>query len=224
MRNDLYDRTMATGSFYHIYNRGVAKSTIFLDDNDYLHFIETLNFYLDDERLMRLSLARQKEDFQVSMQKVPQKPLTTIHSYCLMPNHFHLLLEEITPGGISTFLRRCLLSYTRYFNTRYGRVGPLFQGVFRFVLIENDPQFLHVTRYIHLNPYVAKIINDPEKYKWSSYQAYKNAKISRLCNPTLALQLAGSPENYRDFLVDFASYARDFDLIKHHAIDESLGV
>ncbi|MBI4185822.1 transposase [Candidatus Berkelbacteria bacterium] len=137
-----------------------------------------------------------------------------------MPNHFHLLLEEVTEGGISRFLRRSLLSYTRYFNTRHSRVGPLFQGNFRFVLIENNDQFLHVTRYIHLNPYVAKLTDDPESYRWSSYLAYQHNQPNRLCNPLLALELAHSPLDYQEFLVDFASYARDFALIRKHAFDE----
>lgn len=222
MYNDLYDRTMTTGSYYHIYNRGVAKAPIFLDNNDYQHFLETLGFYLDDERPSKLSIARKVNDFTKKMLETPRKPLTTIHTYCLMPNHFHLLLEEITKGGISRLLRRVLLSYTRYFNTRHDRVGPLFQGIYRFVQIKDDAQYLHLTRYIHLNPYVAKITANPEQYEWSSYSTYKNAKISRLCDPSLALKLAGSTANYRNFLIDFANYAQDYALIKHHTIDDSV--
>ncbi len=138
-----------------------------------------------------------------------------------MPNHFHLLLEEITPGGISRYMRRLLLSYTRYFNTRHDRVGSLLQGVFRFVRVTSDEQFLHLTRYIHLNPFVAKITEDPEHYDRSSYGFYRLGAISRLCNPSLAMQLVGSQDRYREFCVDYASYTRDFDLIKDHAVDET---
>lgn len=221
MREDLYDRSMGIGSFYHIYNRGVAKNAIFSDNNDYQRLLETISFYLDDKRSSKLSTARKLRDALPLLTSQPIAPIANIHAYCLMSNHFHLLLEEVTEGGISRFMRRVLLSYTRYFNTRHNRVGPLFQGTFRFVRVEDDEQFLHLTRYIHLNPYVARIVDDPERYPWSSYSSYRQENITRLCDPSLALKLAGSPANYREFLIDFASYARDLELIKHHAIDET---
>lgn len=219
MRLDLYDRSMSVGSFYHVYNRGVAKGDIFVDERDYEHFLTTLSFYLDDENT-RLAVALRNKDTVPLKDQPAKNPLAVSHCYCLMPNHFHLLLEEVAVGGISRLLRRALISYTRYFNTRHHRVGPLFQGNFRFVQLAKDEQFLHVTRYIHLNPYVARMISDPEAYQWSSYRHYMSTTITRLCNPTLALQLAGSPEDYQKFLTDFAGYARDISLIKDHAFDE----
>ena len=152
MRTDLYDRTMGLNSFYHVYNRGVAKAPIFVDHADYHRLLETMSFYIDDKHPAKLSTMRKTPDTLPSLTTPIVDPLTKIHSYCLMPNHFHLLVEQIREGGISRFMRRFLLSYTRYFNTRHDRVGPLFQGMFRFVHIENDEQFLHLgTVANHLN-------------------------------------------------------------------------
>ncbi len=211
---------MSVGSAYHVYNRGVAKGDIFVDDTDRTRFLETISFYLDEQRSSKLSVARVGVPFNIADGTEPSERIALLHTYCLMPNHFHLLLSELVPGGVSRLLRRVQLSYTRYYNTRHNRVGPLLQGIFRFVRVESDEQFLHVTRYIHLNPYVARLIDDPEQYQWSSYNQYLQSQSTRLCSPSLALELAGSSEGYRKFFLDFASYARDFELIKKHGFEE----
>lgn len=220
MREDLYDRSMEVGSYYHVYNRGVARQPIFLDDADYQRFLDTLSYYLDDSRPMKLSTARLVKGALPKRTSEPLMPLAEPIAHCLMPNHFHLVLHELTPKGISRLMRRVLLSYTRYFNTRHQRVGPIFQGTFRFVRVLSDEQLLHLTRYVHLNPFVARLMSDPESYRWSSYDAYKTGVVSRLCHPTLPLELAGSAARYRAFVTDFASYAVSFHMLKDHAFEE----
>ena len=104
--------------------------------------------------------------------------IVDIGAYCLMPNHFHILLQQLQDNGISTFVRKLLNSYTRYFNTKNERIGPLFQGQFKAVRVESDEQLLHLTRYIHLNPLVGYVVKDLRNFEWSSYLDYIKNKLS----------------------------------------------
>lgn len=223
MRIDLYDRSMEVSAFYHVYNRGVAKLPIFLDQQDLERFLDTLNYYLEAVQITKLSTARLIKSGLPRPVAEPNSPLTEILAYALMPNHFHLVLREQSEKGISRFMRVVLNSYTRYFNTRHERVGPIFQGIFRFVKVESDEQLLHLTRYVHLNPFVAKLTQDLAAYRWTSYPAYLAGTNSRLCHPTLPLKLAGSPLTYASFVTDFADYAVSISLIKDHAFEEIEG-
>jgi putative transposase len=136
-----------------------------------------------------------------------------------MPNHFHLLVRQCRDRGISTFAQRALNSYTRYFNIKYDRVGPLFQGKLKKVLVDDDGQLLHLSRYIHLNPYVDQLINKPGKYVWSSYKFYLTNQKNRLCEPKLILEMIGSNLDYKKFVEDYADYAKSLALIKHSQLE-----
>jgi putative transposase len=98
-----------------------------------------------------------------------------------MPNHFHLFIQQITRDGISVFMKSLSASYVMYFNKRHERSGTLFQGVYRAALIESEPYFLHLSRYIHLNP--VKLTGDFAKYPYSSYQIYLGEKESSWVDP-----------------------------------------
>jgi putative transposase len=141
-------------------------------------------------------------------------PLVEIIAYCLMPNHFHLVVRQLVDGGITSFMRRAMNSYTRAYNTRYRRVGTVFQGRFSEVVVESDQQLLHLTRYVHLNPFVAKLVRSPKEYPWSSYQLYLAEGSSRLCRPTDIVTIAGGGTRYQSFVEDYASYAQDLASIK----------
>lgn len=141
--------------YYHLYNRGVEKRNIFLDKQDYAVFLSYLKYYLDpglgsDPK----SLASQVE----------------IIAYCLMPNHFHLLVRQLTKNGITKLIRALSTKYVMYFNKKYNRVGTLFQGRYKGILIVNDFYLLHLSRYIHLNP--VSLGSDPKSYPYSSYRYY----------------------------------------------------
>ncbi|MCL5410848.1 MAG: transposase [Patescibacteria group bacterium] len=208
-----YRPSFACEYFYHIYNRGVAKQAIFGDKNDYLRMLSTFSFYLEKDT-NKYSLVL-KEELNKMLSKMPIQPLVKIYAYCLMPNHFHLILKQVMDKGVSEFMRKTLNSYTRYFNTRNNRIGPIFQGKFKAILIESDEQLLHLTRYIHLNPYVAKLANSVQRYPWSSYKQYLSKNSNRLCTlPELSLIA-----DYQDFVEDYASYAVDLTQIKKFLID-----
>ncbi|KKQ74650.1 MAG: hypothetical protein US94_C0001G0051 [Berkelbacteria bacterium GW2011_GWB1_38_5] len=203
----------ANDHLYHVYNRGVAKQNLFDFDFDYLRLLKTFSFYLENKDKLRLSKI-DKTEIDKILRIEPQKPLVEIYAYCLMPNHFHLLLRQIVDNGISIFMRRSLDSYTRYYNEKNDRVGTLTQGRFRVVMIESDEQLIHLSRYLHLNPYTSGICNDSSSYSWSSYHHYLNNTNDRLCHSGFILKIIGSPKNYREFVEDYASYARDLTRIK----------
>ncbi len=159
----------ANDCYYHIYNRGVEKRTIFLEEKDYLRFLETINFYRVSPQPVKLSDFRRLKTTIKEIEK--QDELIKIFSYCLMPNHFHLLVKQVSEGGVSAFTRKVSDSYTRYFNPKYGRVGSLFQGKFKAKLVENDEYLLQVSKYIHRNPLPLPMW-EGRVYPYSSYGYY----------------------------------------------------
>jgi len=140
--------------------------------------------------------------------------LVEIICYCLMPNHFHFLLKQTTDNGIREFVRKATDSYAKYFNILHDRTGPLFQGNFKAVRIENNNQLLHVSRYIHLNPVTAYLTEEPSEYRWSSYREYAE-NISRICSKDIVLSQFRSPRAYQRFVIDLADYTKKINRIEH---------
>ncbi len=144
-------------SYYHLYNRGVEKRQIFLDAQDYLVFLSYLKEYLSpkDEQVLREKLADKTLSYKERDKILKQLRLNnfasdiTLLAYCLMPNHFHFFIKQVNPTTIDQFMNSLATRYTMYFNKKYKRVGPLYQGVYKGVLISNEEQFLHLSRYIH---------------------------------------------------------------------------
>ena len=143
-------------SFYHIYNRGVEKRTIFEELQDYKVFLKYLKESLSPPpkpENIRKTFTLQGASFK----GIPRQPKNyfkeiELHSYCLMPNHFHLLVKQKSKNSIEKIMRSLATRYSMYFNKKYDRIGKLFQGHYKAVLIKNDDYLLHLSRYIHLNP------------------------------------------------------------------------
>lgn len=211
--------TFYPGGVFHVYNRGVAKQDLFHDSQDYQHFLDTLSYYLESAPVLRFSRIT-PEDRTKLFSMPAEKPLVRILAYCLMPNHFHLMLREEVEGGVTTFMRRAMNSYTRAYNTRYKRVGTVFQGTFSAVAVNTHQHYLHLSRYIHLNPYVARLIDSPPDYVWSSYPQYLRGNTSRLVQSEDILGATGGSEGYREFMEDYANYARDLSTIKSLLIED----
>lgn len=176
---------------YHVYNRGVEKRIVFLDDRDYKMFLHFLKFYLDPEEKIdhdtgipnRMSLADE----------------ISLLAYCLMPNHFHLLVKQTKKDGLTKFMRRISTNYVMYFNKRYQRVGPLFQGIYKAVLIDTDDLLLHVNRYIHRNPVELSGGINPisalTDYPYASYGDYVGIRHTRWVQTQPILSYFGKNKN-----------------------------
>lgn len=202
--------------YYHIFNRGSDKRNLFLQNQDYNRFIKTLYYYHFSGQKIRFSNYN-KSNINF-LTPLGTEKLVDIICYCLMPNHFHLLLKQKQENGISKFLSQISNSYTKYFNTKNKRIGALLQGTFKAVLVENDEQFLHVSRYIHLNPIVSSIIDKLEKYPWSSYQEYKTGSF--FCKTEEVLNFFKTNAHYLEFLNNQIEYGKSLELIKHHLLDD----
>ena len=168
------------GAYYHVINRGNNQEKIFLNDRD-------------------------KEKFLEYLEKANERFSIIIHTYCLMSNHYHLLVETPEPN-LSVAMQWINVSYATYFNRKRGRVGHLFQGRFKAILIDADQYLKHLSRYIHLNPVKAKLVPMASKYKWSSYAAFiGKARIpayletNRLLS-TFGKGRKGAKQNYKDFV------------------------
>lgn len=205
---------------YHLYNRGVEKRNIFLDDQDYTVFLHLLKYYLsppdpnNEHPLANLPLT--------GFNPVRLRPMQTLFgkidllSYCLMSNHYHLLVKQITRDGITQLTRKISTTYSMYFNHRYERVGHLFQGIFRAVLIQEDPYLLHLSRYIHLNPNEVTGFN-PVTYPYSSYQYYLGLKNAPWVKPQFILEYFQSSSSllpkkinsYRKFVEEYLQDSKE---------------
>jgi len=172
---------ISEGEYYHLYNRGVDKRVIFLDEKDRQRFIKLL-YVANGERSF---VFRDIED--KSLAEIDRgEPLVAIGAYVLMNNHFHILVKEVKKGGTSAFVEKLLTSYSSYFNKRHGRSGRLFQGTYRAEHLNRNTYLKYIFSYIHLNP--IKIIESKwkeegirdikrakkflEKYQYSSYLDY----------------------------------------------------
>lgn len=147
------------------------------------------------------------------------KQIVEIVCYCFMPNHFHLLVKQLIDGGITEFVSKLSNSYTKYFNIKHKRVGPLMQGEFKSVLVESNEQLLHLSRYIHLNPSVSGLVDNLEEYAWSSYLEYIGSNTQEVCSKNIILDQFKSPKDYRQFILDQESYGTELEIIKHKLLD-----
>lgn len=200
----------ANEQFYHVFNRGVEKRTTFIDRRDYNRFIDSLNYYRSKNQHIRFSF---RGRIAIENKNISSDPLfAEVVSYCLMPNHFHLLLKQVNDNGITTFLSKLSNSYTKYFNTKYRRVGPLFQGSFKAVRIASDEQLIHVSRYIHLNPLIDYLVKDLRAYVYSSYLEYLRIKEG-FCHKDYIMSNFSS-EAYEKFVLDQENYGRSIKLLE----------
>ena len=216
---------LVNGQFYHTYNRGVAHQPVFSSNRDYERFHLCLYYYRFSNLPFRLSRLLQipKEEREQILAALEATSNLTVElvAFCLMPNHIHLLLKQLSEGGISKFMRQITDSFTRYYNTKYQRVGPLFQGAFKTVRMENDEQLVHVSRYIHLNPLTSYVVHEKTfiNYPWSSLKDYL-AKESKLVNFRIVLDNFNLKDYYLKFVMDQANYSKELKRIKHLILEK----
>lgn len=194
------------GGIYHLYNRCPDGNTLFKDHQDYEYFLQLLKEYLSEEYA---------HDHLTGLLK-PTNLATKaqLYAYCLLPNHFHLLIQQNDNASVSRFARCVMTSYALRFNRKYHHIGSIFQGKLRGILIDSDCYLLHVTRYIHRNalPFVPSY-HDLAAYPYSSYGYYLNQKHASWINPKPVLAYFASSHheqfsNYQSF-VEFEDEVSD---------------
>ncbi|MDP2632022.1 MAG: transposase [Candidatus Uhrbacteria bacterium] len=209
--------TLANDQYYHIFNRGVDKRQIFMDDLDPLRFIHGLKMFNIVNKVNTRSINRIKWSLGSA-----HHLYTQIISYCLMPNHFHLLLKQISDNGIPMYLGRLANGYTKYFNAKNKRSGRLFEGPYEAVEISSDAQLIHTSRYIHMNPIsivepgwkktgikdTSAAMNIIESYKWSSYRSLIGLDDPLLIDKTVINEYFPSSSSYKDFVTNFIKESR----------------
>lgn len=182
----------ADQQFYHLFNRGANKQPIFFAEEDYLRFVHDLYEMNDQNPTIdrRMPRGQSSVDSGGLSSPILREPIIDILAWCLMPNHFHLMVRQSVEGGITRFMRKLCTGYSMYINKKYSHSGHLFQGPFKSVPILGEPQFLHLSRYIHLNPADliepgwkergvsnwGSVMQFLDEYRWSSYRDWIGKK------------------------------------------------
>lgn len=198
---------------YHIYNRGVEKRVIFTNDKDRLRFAHCLFDFNDTSPSVNNYYYLNKyNEVGPDYIKKPRELLVELSAFCLMPNHFHLLIRQKIENGIVRFMHKLGTGYAMYFNKKHERVGSLFQGKFKAVLVNRDEHLNYLPYYIHLNPLdlimpewrkykikdYKKAVDFLDQYRWSSYLDYTDRKnFPSVTQRNFLIEFIGKPDKYR---------------------------
>lgn len=207
---------LVNGEVYHVISKSIANFKIFRNDDELKRMLDSIKYYQIENPPLRFAIfaeIKDKEKFYQNHLSHKNK-LVEIIAYCLMPTHIHLLLLQIIKNGVSKFMNNILNSYSHYFNIKTKRRGPLGESRFNNVLIKTDEQLLHVTRYIHLNPVSAYLVNRPEDWNFSSYKEFLKEVVmeERICNYSDVIDI--EPKDYKKFVNSQIVYQRELAKIK----------
>ncbi|MEK7572385.1 MAG: transposase [Patescibacteria group bacterium] len=214
------------GEFYHIYNRGTDKRIIFNETSDYYRFLILLYLCNSNLKVDLGDYLRQGQTLSELLNLERNETLVEIGAYCLMPNHFHILINEKSEGGISLFMQKLMTAYTMYFNKKYNRNGTLFQGRFKGSHVQKDNYLKYLFAYIGLNP--VKLIEKNWKeegiknlirvkiflfnYKFSSFLDHCgfNRKEKSILDMENFPQYFKYRKEFKDFISDWLNFRKEF--------------
>ena len=209
---------------HHVLSRGVDKRKIFLNDRDYFRFIHNLFQFNDIKNTATTSYRDFNKWDDIASRPIsqkkrePRKLLVDIHAFCLMPNHYHLLLSPRVKDGIPRFMKKLNMGYAKYFNIKNDRKGALFESRYKSILVENESHFMYLPHYIHLNPLdlhmpewregklrsSASAIKFLESYRWSSFSDYIGQKnFPSVTNHDFLLDVFGGVDKYKTRVEEF---------------------
>ena len=208
---------LTTGEIYHIYNRSLQKIPIFGQRRNCLHFLDSIEYYLQNNPPVKFSkFCENKSKYKIDL----QNPIATLITFNLMPNHFHFILRQEKENGILKFMQKTENSFSHYFNIRNENKGPLFESTFRAVHVGSDEQLLHLSRYIHLNPVTAFLVNKPEDYEFSSYNYYLGKTKSNMIDSSVVIDQFKSIADYQTFVNNRIDYQRKLARIRDLLLEE----
>ena len=180
--------------YYHIYNRGVNKATIFFNEENYTYFV----------RLLKRNLERYA---------------IRISAYCLMPNHFHVLLNPSENDTISPFMKSPLGSYSQALNKQRERQGPLYQGRFQSILVDKEEYLIHLARYIHTNPVDAEIVKSTRDWQYSNYLDIVGLRAGTLKDTSIVPERFATGYEYREFVEEYSQDRKKLKDFEKYLID-----
>jgi putative transposase len=203
-------REDADDIYYHVYNRCISDANLFRDDIDYKFFLSLLKRYLQQEKSINKTNKTLYESYYGKVELL---------AFCLMPTHFHLLSHQVELGAVASLMKAISNSYTKYYNNKYQRRGPIFQGVYKSSRIATDEYLTHVSRYIHLN---ARDYND---WAWSSLPYFKGNSRADWVRPQFILGLfRNSRDEYLEFVADYEAMHEYLEKLHHELADEAESV
>ena len=209
MRNKFYQEEI-----WHVFNKSIANFGIFNDLNNSQRFIDTFSYYNNKLVLESFSkFLRKNSKYKIKNIIYPKSnSFCKILSYCIMPDHYHFLLKILEDNSLSQFINNVENSYTRYFNIKFNRKGPLWQSAFKSVEVGSNEQLLHVSRYIHLNPTTNNLVDKPEDWIFSSYNDFiSDEKVLKTQINEISID---DTKFYKRFVENNIEYQRELKQIK----------
>ncbi len=188
MRKTLFEN----GNFYHVYNRGVEKRNIFVDVHDRDRFFQSMDEFnvIDPIGSLYINTFRKQKNIRNNTEN-----LVNFICYCLNPNHFHFILQQVVDKGIERFMHRLSCGYTNYFNKKYKRSGVLFQGRYKALHIDSDSYLLHASAYVNLNNKVHDFGGDLSMSSWKEYME----NLGDFCKKSIVLDQFKNVSEYKIF-------------------------
>ena len=221
---------------YHICNRAIDGRTIFLNDKEYFRAIHDLYEFNDENPADNIYYRTPSlKSYDTPCHKIKKDPLIEILAFVLMPNHYHLLIRQLKDGGIVKFMHKFGMGYAKFFNEKYQRVGALFQGPFKAILVERQAHFTHLPFYIHANPLDLKFptwreqkLKNPKKameflenYRWSSFPDYIGKKnFPSVTQREFLTDVCGSPKAYKKATLELLQ-EMDLAIIQNVALEDT---
>lgn len=191
----------ATGEYYHVYNRGIDKRNIFSNRDDLERFLQSMAEFNTLEPIGSLYENSFVDQLGSEASKSPKETLVRFVAYCLNPNHYHFLIEQVAEKGIEKFMQRLGTGYTKYFNNKFHRSGSLFQGVFKSIHVDSNEYLLHISAYVNLNNRVHQLGSEASKLvqSRSSWEEYMGEVKNGLCRKDIILDQFKNKKDYQEF-------------------------
>ncbi|HOL36027.1 MAG TPA: transposase [bacterium] len=203
------------GNCYHVFNIAVNGARVFQQPSHYERFIRLIQYYRKDMfwKYTRFESLKSYSP-EVVLSQTNAEKLVDIIAYCIMPNHFHIILKQVSDGGVAKFMAKITHSYAKFFNRRKKKIGPVWAGRYRCSKIETKNEFLCISRHLHMEPVFVGLVKTPGQWQYSSFNEYINRKTGdkmKIC--TFDGYIDINSKEYAKFVKDKDNYTKTFDTI-----------